>query len=491
MQHTPFAPWEPDKAAFGGSHAVEAMNVAPDVSGYVPLPAIVADSGAAALPGAPCGAVAVYDVAGNPITLAGDKTALYQLKQGKWVRVGSGYGITATRWRFARYGEMFVAVNGVDVPQYAKINMGDVETFKPLPGAPVASCVQVVKEFVMLGEPHGTKIRWSAIGDPLGWPEPGSNDAQYKQSDEQSFPDTGNVVAIAGGLSGLDALVFTERAMYRGQYVGSPFFFQFDALDKSRGAIAPHGVVSGANIVYFLSEEGFLATNGASATNIGFGRVNNWFREKCDAVRRSEVRGAFDPSSGVVYWSFPSSAAKEGEHDYLLLYHSVLDRWSYGKQTTTDLFVNISCGVTLEDLNVWGALESVPYSLDSPVWKGGVASLGAFNAARRLCWASGKPLEAMIETAETGGQRMMIHGVRPLVDGELNNNALPKVEILHRDHQHAAAATRPCSGVSPYDGLAYARVSARYARARVRIPAGGTWRRALGCDFLIEQEGCR
>ena len=302
---------------------------------------------------------------------------------------------------------------------------------------------------------------------------------------ETRFPDTGAAVAVAGALTGMDLLVFTERAIHRGQYVGSPYIFQFDVLDKGRGAIAPASVVTGNSAVYFLSENGFFATDGSGVKNIGFERVNGWFRSKADDGRRFEVRGAADPVTGVIFWTFAGPHAPAGIHDHVLVYHPMLDRWSHAEDIeSVGIFTGLTRPKTLEDLDAIADMENLPYSLDSRVWKGGVPGLAGFAPDNRLSWFLGSPCAAVIDTAETGGRRMMIHGIRPLVEG-----AKAEAAVLHRDFTHEQVMERACAPVSAMDGVAYTHISTRYARARVSIPAGVAWKFAMGCEMLMEEEG--
>lgn len=484
MKTVKFAPFEPDKAALNGSHSADASGVIPSASGYAPLPSLREDPAVAPLPGLFRGGVAFHDALGNPVVIAATENALYHLRNYQWEEVGGGYNSAGEMWDFARYGNTVIAVNGHDVPVYSTIGADTLTDFQAVPGAPVASSVEVVKEFVVLGGVDKSKIRWSAIGNPLEWPVPGSNDAQYKQADEQDFPDTGQTVSISGSMSGMDLLVFNERAIYRGQYIGSPYFFQFDILDKGRGCLAPESVVTGNNAIYFLSEEGFFATDGAGLRNIGFERVNNWFRDVSDDSRRHEVRAVRDPVTSIIIWTFAGIGAAPEVHDHLLLYHPLLDRWSYGKAETTGVFDGLSLGRSLEALDEYGGLESLPYPLDSRVWKGGVPGVCAFTPDNRMAWLAGSPMEARIDTAETGGMRMIVHGVRPLIDA-----AVSGVSVLTRDHQFEQLRETDCSPPSAFNGVCYCHISTRYARSRVIVPAGSAWKHAIGCDFLTEEEG--
>ena len=485
MQTVNFAPWEPDKAAIHPNHATEAMGVLPVASGYGPFPSFLERDSIDPLPDDFRGAYSFFDRRGAPATIVGTRTGLYQLKIPSWAALGDGYTPTPYPWNFARYGEMIIAVNGMDRPVYAMISGGEVGQFQEIADAPVARSVDVVKEFVMLGGVDVTKVRWSAIGNPLDWPAPGSNDAQYKQADEQDFPDTGSLTAVSGALPGIDVVLFTERAVHRGQYIGSPLVFQFDIIDKTRGALSASSVVTGRNAIYYLSEEGFFATNGASVQNISAERVVKWFRKHCDLGRRPEIRGVLDQSSGFILWTFPSAKAPRGMNDHFIVYNPVLDRWSYGKQEIVGIFARVSDGYRLEELNQFGPLDTLEYSLDDPYWKGGFYELAGITQNGRFGTFSGLPMEALLETSEIGGKRMMLHGIRPLVDG----GNIATASMVYRNFQHETPTAKACDTPSRFNGVCYSHVSTRYVRARVHIPYGRSWTHAVGCDFLSEDEG--
>ncbi|MDL2285710.1 hypothetical protein LJB93_03090, partial [Desulfovibrio sp. OttesenSCG-928-F07] len=327
-------------------------------------------------------------------------------------------------------------------------------------------------------------VRWSAIDNPLDWPEPGSNDAQYKQADIQIFPGGGAVQAIATGMSAYEGLVFCETSIYRAQYVGSPYIFQFTAVDKNRGTIAPRSVIQASNYVYFLSEDGFYATDGAQVRNIGLERVNLWWRDNSDENRRHETMAVYNPVAGVVAWAFASSSCPPDRFDRLMIFHPELNRFSLVYQDVELIYTDASRGLTLEDLDAYGPLDELTFSLDSKGLKGGVAVLGAFNIEHKTVLFAGKAREAALETVEKGGTGMFIHGVRPIIDG-----AEASVVLLHRNFQKDTLQVLNCAAPSKRDGIAYGRCSTRYARAQVHIPAGVDWTHAQGVEVYYEEEG--
>ena len=97
--------------------------------------------------------------------------------------------------------------------------------------------------------------------------------------------------------------------------------------------------------------------------------------------------------------------------------------------------------------------------------------------------ANGPTLEAVIDTAEQGGQRMMCHGFRPLVDSGAAQ-AMPLFRTRQQDARRSGRAT-----AQTRDGLCPQHLSCAYLAARVTVPAGDAWRSAVGVEALVELEG--
>lgn len=481
-----FEAWEPDKPDLGGNYVMRARNVLPAKIGYRPFPDAVSASGA--LPSRVLGALLVYDDEGHPYTVAGTKDALYVRQYDEWaIKSGEDLNAGNNGWFLSRYGNVLCATNGVDVPMYAEIGIGGISDFATIENAPRGRLAAVVGDFLVIGglAAHENGMRWSGIDSPLSWPDPGSNDAVYSQADIQVFPEGRKMQAIISGMSTFDAIIFCETAIYRAQYVGSPLIFQFSAVDKSRGTIAPRSVIHTNNLVYFLADDGFYATDGSTVTNIGIERVNLWWRSNADDARRHETIAAYDTVNGVIVWAFASTGCPADSFDRLLAYDPALNRFSLIHHALEWLHIDAGRGMTLESLDAVGPLDLLPASLDSKKYKGGVSFLACFEADHCVHAFTGMPKQAMLETAEQGGQRIFVHGARPLVDG-----AEATTTILYRDFQKDIAQTRQCSEPSRLDGISHTRISTRYARARVAIPATD-WAHAIGVEIYYSQEGGR
>lgn len=484
-----FGQWNPDRSKTEGDHVVVADGVIPDASGYRPFLA-PADNGSA-LPDLVRGAFIAYGPNGAIYTIAGTADSLYFRSGSTWTQAGTGYTLLEGSWDFAQYGNYVFAVNGVDNMQYSTIAGNGLSNFQPVTGAPIGSRVCVVGDFLMVGDISGdrNKLQWSVIDDPLSWPVPGSNTAIYGQSDYQIFPVGGNIQSIVSGMSGYEGLVICERAVYRMQYVGGESIFQITAVDKGIGAIARDSVVHHNNVVYFFAEDGLYATDGSSLSNIGSETINRWWSDTVGTGgRRDEVVGAVDPVNNLIVWAYPTVNAALRNYDGLLILNPTLEVKSFSTASvqTEWLYSDCSRGVTLEDLNNYGKLDDLGFSLDAKNLVRGLMTLGAFDTNHKPVLFSGLPVAAQIETTERGYEQIMIHGIRPIVD-----NANPTVSVKYRSSLNASSSIKQCSSASNLDRICRTRTFGRYFSVIVDIPAGTNWTHAVSTEVFYEQGGWR
>ena len=502
-----FGAWEPDAALLNGLQAPEACNVIPEKRGYRPVPAIEVGK-YEALPGAALEVYASKDMADNMATLAATSDGIYAMEWDEdeqkftWVQRYAVTPLTESRY-FAQYGDAVYALWGTQLLKQASPGTN----FEPVTqaegydyDAPAGEVMGTIRDFLVIGQLTGdpAAIQWSGIDRPDEWPTPGTNAAQYIQSDTQVFPVGGRVMSIVGAVGGVDGLIFQERAIQRATYVGPPYIMQFNPVDQQQGTVAGKSPTVCGTVCFFLAEDGWKATDGASVRPVGYERVDRWFFNQCDTARIAEVRGVHDSAHRLAVWSFPTSAASAGVHDRLLIYSYTLDKWSYVKCSIECLFGDISRGVTLEELDELmpqavpvedGGIDTPrpprPFSsMDSDALKNGARLLGIVDDAHRMGSFTGAPMQAMIETAEHGGARMMVHGFRPLVDcGDAQ--ARPIWRVVQRNQRNYGKYTRQARR----DGICYHHLSCDYVAAGILIPEGEDWHHAVAVEGVIEEEG--
>lgn len=495
-----FAPYTPDQPDLAGGTII-AKNVLPRTGrSYGPLSSLT--SVADALTNRAQGAAAFRNSVGNVFTFAGDVSDLFLLSGTTFDNVSSSAGAYTTAAddavEFVKFGERVMSANGHVDPIQSYV-MGTSAKFATLAAAaPRAKHMGIIKDFVMVGNTWdsvdgsvGNRVWWPAINDPTDWPVIGSTDAAQKQSDRQDLPIGGNVQAITGSIGGAHGAIFCEKAIYRVTYEGSPLVFSFFAVEEDRGTPAPNSVVNVGNLGFYLSEDGFYRFDGSGSIPIGAQRVDKTFFADLDQNYFDRIYGAADPINKMVFWSYPAAGNTGGRPNKLIIYNWDVDRWAFAEVENDILFRDLSAGYTLEELDQFGTIDTLPFSLDSRAWTGGAVLLSAFDSDKKLAQFSGDSMAAAIETPELGGMellrsphsRIYVDGVRPYVDG-----GTITISLKHRATPGGALATDG-PNVIDSDGQAHFTRSTRYARAEINIAAAGAWTHAQGVDFTVSDDG--
>lgn len=497
----PFPEFMPDQPDYGGPGTDTAFNVLPRTAkSYGPMPAF-ASYASSSLTARCQGALSTLDKDGAVSIFAGDINNLYRLASGSTAfstvsKSASPYNCPSQgRWSMCQFGQQALACNLNDPIQ--TWTLGVSAAFADLAGTPPkAKHIVSVKNFVLLGFTNDAvsgvqpqRVWWSGINDSTSWLTPGTSAALAVQSDYQDTPgEHGWLMGLVPNLGFADCALFFERAVYRMQYVGAPYFFAFAPAEKVRGTSAPGSLVQLGAMVYYIGEDGFYAFDGNTSTPIGALKIDKTFLDLVDPNYLDRISGAVDPVRKIVYWAVPS-AGQGGVCDRIVAYHTVLDRFSMVTgQVVELLFRALSIGYTLEQLSpgLYASMELIPFPIDSRVWTGGATLLGAFNSSHTLGFYNGANLAPTLDTGEAplfDGRRGRVSSVRPLVDG-----GSPSITVRHRLRpMDALIDETPVAmnvlGDCPVD------VDDRVMRFRMTLPAGSTFEHAMGVDASATPSG--
>jgi hypothetical protein len=479
----PFAEWRPDMPALG-QWAREALNVVPAEESYRPLNALSGVSNA--LASRAQGAAWFRGTAGATRMFAGDASKLYLLSGSSWNDVSrTAGGVYApgsdNLWRFTQFGALAIAANGVDAPQ--KFDLGTGTNWTALGGSPpVGTFLTTVRDFVLMGKIGSTpqRVQWSALDNAESWAP-----SLTTQADLQDLPDGGNVTGLIGGEVGL---IFQETSVRRMSYEGAPIVFRIDKIANDIGCSVPGSLAGLLDMAFFVHKSGFyMVRGGQTITPIGRGKVDRTFWAEFDETLHFRSSSAIDPVRGLYIFAYPANGGAGPDHvpNRLLIYNWHTERWTRAQVDCELVFGGVSQqAYTLEGLDPFGTLETLPYSLDSSYWTGPLSLLlFAFDLAHRSGSFSGAPLGAIVETGEfnpsgTPGKRSVVRACRPLIDG-----GNPTIEIGARETQQAAVSWSPPVGLTTA-GLAPVLGSGRYFRVRATQPAGAVWSNMQGIDDL-------
>lgn len=477
----PFGPWRPDAAGVNSAVVNEAVGCVPADNGFAALRSPVAAT--SALPLACVGAAVILGDDGTATHYAGTASQLYKLGAvGTWSAIGAGgYAVPqGDLWKFTTFGGTNVIA--ANIVSKLQLSSGG-GSFADIAAAPKARYVATVRDFVFAGSITSAeaRVQWSAIGDATGW-TPGTN-----QSDFQDARAGGPVKGLIGGETGY---VFQQQSVTRMTYVpGSSEIFQFDEVEGARGLIAPHSLVRIGRTAYYLSPDGLYEfdVGGGSSQPLGIGR---WARFLSNDIRpggESLTMAVPDPISKRILFAYVSrSNSSTTLPDRALIYDRAL-------QDATIVNVSIEClvqwitqGVTIDTMNSYGTLDTLPFSLDSSFWRGGAGLIGFFDTAHKLASFQGQNMAAQWTTADGfKGPSMLVTGTTPHID-----STAAQVAIAARERD-GDTVTFAADESMEDTGRVSAWSAGKYARARITIPAGASWTTLKGLETHTEGGGNR
>lgn len=502
----PFPEWAPDQPDFNNPGAKTIKNCIPLTAqsyGPMPTPAVYSSNGLTAR----CqGSYSIYDPSNSVHIFAGDQTKLYRMTTGSIAfadvsrTVGGAYACPTVAdggfWSMTSFGSRVIATNLTDVVQ--QFLVGTDTNFTDLAAAPKAKFAATILDFLFLGFLTGLpyRVRWSAIGDPGSYPAIGTAAALQVQSDQQDLQQTdlGRITGIVGGLSSAHGAVFMERGIYRVLYVGSPAIFSFPVAQGALGTRAPMSIVqrrtaSGAAVVYYLGEDGFYAFDGANSLPISDQKWSRAFFAELDQGYLSYVQGVADPQTGLIFWAFMGQASG-GLFNRIIVYNPTINRAALCDLTATPfewLTRSIyGTGYTLEGLDAFStSIDTLPASLDSPLWMGGALFGGIFDTSHKLNVLTGPAMAPVLETGEKQlfpGRRGLVLNARGLVDGGSYSIAVGYRDNLTDTVSWDADVPVNVLGECPQ------RVTGRYQRFRFKSAASQTFSHLQGIDFDARPE---
>jgi hypothetical protein len=464
-----YGAWKPDQPPHLTDGLVTAEGVFPIASGggisYAPVPQFAAASNGT-LAG-PCLGAAAYRAGGVVHLFAGTATDLYTYSTAGYASVKASLtSSAAVGYRFCVYNNLMLITNGVE----------DVQQFDPAsPSATTdldASCptlrfMAVVRGFVVGGyaDDDPLAVAWSDNGDPTEW-TPGTGEAGL-----YILPSGGDVTGIVGGEYGL---VFQESRIVRMTYTADDAIWQFDEIAADIGCIAPWSLATYGRLTFFLSNKGWMATDGVTVESIGSEIIDRTFLDLLDLTYIDNMSAAVDPRNSLLVVSVPSA----NPTTQVFIYQYALKLWTTARVTTQRIFPALSNSINLEGLDaIYGNLDAIPVSLDSALFRGGYPLLMGFDGSNRLGTLSGSPMAAIIEDARIEpipGTRARVRSVRTLDDANAGTVTVATAARLSDAMVPASYSARTGGGIYR------TRSSGNLVQVRRDIPAGTAWSYAQG-----------
>lgn len=487
-----FGEYRPDVSDYQGQTTKTILNVVPRGDGYGPFLDFVAFT--SALPAAARGYFYARKADGSISVFAGTSTKLYNLNNtdGTWTDVSKGASTYSAlsnnaQWQFAQFNNYLFATQANAPLQVFDLTLS--AAFGDAAGSPPqAAYITVVNRFLVLSgiaSPNVYRIQWSGLNDVSSanaWT------SGVNQSDYQDLADGGIVRGVAGGESGR---IFQDQSIRAMTFSpGSPYVFSIQRISQDDGLFAPYSLINAGDRLFFCSPQGFkMLIPGGYPTPIGKERVDRTFFADLDQSNIQLFIGASDPRSTRVFWAYKSTNGATGKFDKMLCYDWALDKWSPVTMSGEYLASLSQPGITLEGVDAaYGSnIDTLTIASLDDISNAALSKISAIDSSHKLGFFTGSALEATLHTPEQGGdgRRIFVRGFRPITDAATVYGA-----VLSRETAQAVSATSAESLVNAV-GSCPQRVSTRYARGKVRIPAATSWTFAAGIEPDVAPEGGR
>ncbi len=509
MLEMPFGEWLPDRVDYKNPGLETCTNVIPSPRGYQPAYA-PASGGVVLSERSILGAEGFERADGTPVVVCATTSDLYVIVSGS---------STASSLSLSLSVSDYVSFAQFDTKIYASTKNGatwvldDIETdvtFAAATGSPPkANAMGRVQDFLVMGNLEDVdasnapyRIRWSKYNNPDGaWDTDIATQSEAVDLDAQEGP----VTAISGGSFGF---VFQKNGVSRLTYTGSGSVFDLELYEKNRGCTAPGSVVRIGDVAYFLSQDGFMRTDGTSVESVSRTKVWEWFLENVNQTYLGEVVGAADWENRCVVWVFAGGDGSEKTGQ--MWFNWETGQWSYVASEVEYVVETQQDGLTLEQVAaIYPDIDAMQVTLDSPIFQAKGRTLGAFvlgNAGGAFSSAfSSAFAKAQNDIAEyttiTGsslpgelvsgsiqlqsGRRNFVRGVTPLVENEDEGT---QVTLHCRERMTQSIEASDTVEIGNI-GFAPFNHDARYFRIGHTMPSGQRWRNAYGYQVDASPSG--
>ncbi len=408
---------------------------------------------------------------------ANDSRIISQLEDASWADLSRDDGgtigyttVLSQPWTFTNFGNKVFAGNRGEALQ---VSQGGAGLFADVTDAPRFLYIAEVNGFIvginLNDTAHGEgvqpfRIWWSSIGDGESFPDPTSDAAINTLSGFQDLFGGGQLRAIVPGIGGSDAIVLSERKMWRMNFVGPPAVFQFDEIETDQGTSIPMSIARFNETFFFYGQNGFYWFDGQNAQPIGQGQMDEFFFNDLTVSVgfgfQQAISAAIDSFNKNYVIAYRSAGAATDRNDKILRFNWLSQQWSNSEQA----------------IDVMGSLDSEATNTDS-------TNLFVMGADFQTASLDGATLAATIETRELfnqDGSRTRVKSVLPLLDSASVNTVIRTRDRVDQALQDSASRSWSNFGNMKYDDP---KVVGRFYRCRLTVPAAASWTAYQGIQY--------
>lgn len=366
-------------------------------------------------------------------------------------------------WSFVVYSECIYAVNGQNGIWVMDLTAPTPAFSNLSANAPTnVHALGIIGDFLVAGDigtspvgapTGGNVITWSGLAAPTTWDIPNTQQARADQSGAQSLPsELGPVRFITSGQA--LGMVFQQNGITRAQYVGGDIVFSFYTYERKRGLVTPRAAAQVGNTVFYLSNDGFYATDGTEVQPIGYSKVNRWFIGDCTNL--NGVYAAADIPNSLIVWNYPSATNASGYGQ--IIYNFAEGNWSRG---------NYACPVLFQDFYEGNAASYTP---------------ALFDVNQKINQFIGAPTDSELTTKDfrfDPSHHSLVVSLRVLCD-----NASATAGVAARNQDSDPQTFVGYGAPEPVSRQISVRADGYMHSANVKIPGAFTYAQGIGYKYV-------
>jgi hypothetical protein len=323
-------------------------------------------------------------------------------------------------------------------------------------------------------------------------------------------------------------------------YIGTPLIFQFDTISRNVGCIEGNSIAQYSGTAYFLSDDGFYATNGQTLTGIGSEKIDRYFFNNANIGDIDSISTAVDPERNLVIWNYANVSGGRS----LLIYNFETQKWCEAETDVDYLSTLATPGATLDGLdaayninagsfvvgksytirtvgntsftaigavaNTVGVLftatgagsgtgvaidmaasaaglkteNTLVTTLDDRLYKGGKFLFGGVRDTRIITFTGTNATGSIITNDLEYGYNSVLTLIRPSVDNGSASVSVASRRMLNDTITYGATVT------ATEEDRCSVRSAGRYHRIAL-TPTGANWSSAIGMDIDYSEQGTR
>jgi hypothetical protein len=217
---------------------------------------------------------------------------------------------------------------------------------------------------------------------------------------------------------GSSIIVYKDKSIYLGQYVGPPIIWAWQLIAIDSGAFSQEAVVSVSGVHYYMGRNGLFMYDGSRPVPLGAVELREWLKANLNQDYVANVKAAYDSKKSLIYWFYPSINSSSGACDEGIVYNTITGKFGRITLNVQAILDYQTASLTWLQLGslfaTWGGWPST-VSWTSALFYGSLVGLSFISSDKKIYSMTGPALNSNVTTGDFGddAQYSTLKRVRP------------------------------------------------------------------------------